>query len=772
MSDYAEFVEAKHVKTRYTGFDWPIDRLPPMLSEWQKRVVVWALKAGRAALFEDCGLGKTCQQLAWLQAVVQHTRKPVLLLTPLAVGPQTVKEAEKFGIEVPVRIVEDAAGVGKGISICNYDRLHLLDPSIFAAVDLDESSILKAYTGKTKQALCDAFESTPYRLAATATPSPNDLLELGNHSQFLGVMDSYLMIARWFQNDTMQAGKYFLKPHAEKDFWRWVASWAVCIERPSDIGGDDAGYILPECNINSETITMPVRTVEGSGKLIDDGVMTATTMHIEKRRSAALRAEAAAKIANATDDQVIVWCDTNYEADELMKLIPGAVEVRGSDDNKVKQDRLQGFTESKYRVIVTKPEIAGFGLNWQHTRRAVFVGLTFSYEKFYQALRRQYRFGQTQTVEVTLVQSDTELACAAAIDRKTALHELTKRNMSEAMREVQMNIHGGSKDLGGRMEPIKHEGDGWTLYHGDCVDVSNRIEDNTIDLCIHSPPFSNLYTYSDSMADMGNCANDAEFVEHYKYLIKELYRMTVPGRICAVHCKDMPKYMNRDKAAGLRDFPGMLIRAFEECGWVYHSRCTIWKDPVIEMQRTKNHGLLHAQLCKDSAASRQGMADYLLAFRKWTDSKDDFVKPVRLEEDARRRFTRYVGMNPPRKGLTDREYSIEVWQRYASPVWMDINQTNVLNYRSAKAEEDTKHICPLQLDVIERCIELWSNPGDLVYSPFTGIGSEGYVSLKTERRFVGAELKREYVDVAIKHLHMAAEERDAVGKNSLFAATP
>ena len=329
-------------------------------------------------------------------------------------------------------------------------------------------------------------------------------------------------------------------------------------------------------------------------------------------------------------------------------------------------------------------------------------------------------------------------------------------------------------------------GENWKLYQADCCDATKGLPDDSVDFCIHSPPFSSLYIYSQSTNDLGNATSDDEFFDHYCYLIPELLRVTVPGRLCVVHCKDLPKYRNRDGAAGLTDFPGMIIRAFEECGWTYHSRCTIWKCPVIEMQRTKNHGLLHKQLCKDSSASRQGMADYLLVFRKWGgwDGAEP-PKSVRAESqsllDDGLRFDSYVGSLPPgsnlRYGFTEmtgltcevltdksgkifqrRQMSIQVWQRYASPVWFDINQTRVLNYRQARSESDEKHICPLQLDVIDRAIHLWTNPNDIVLSPFAGIGSEGYGALSLGRKFIGIELKDSYCKQAVKNLKQAEQD--------------
>ena len=767
-TDYDQFIESKHVKHEASGFACTAADVNAKLFPWQREIVAWAVRNGSAAIFAECGLGKTPMQLEWARIMFRHTGKPVLILTPLAVAPQTIREAMKFDIDAPSRAARDGLQVGTGINVSNYESLHKFDSVDFGAVVLDESSILKSYMGKTKQALINRFAATPYRLACTATPAPNDHLELGNHAQFLGVMQSYEMIARWFINDPMEAGKYTIKPHGAKDFWRWVASWAVSVSRPSDLGGDDAGYDLPPLNVERITVEVPVELFVGD-KLIDDGDLSATSMHKEKRRSTDLRADAVAEIVNGSTESWAVWCDSNYEADALMARIPDAVEVRGSMKDDERERNLLAFTNGSARVIVTKPEIAGFGLNWQHCHNAAFIGLSFSYERFYQAIRRHWRFGQTRPVRCVLVQSNSETAIAKVIDAKSVEHETMKHNMNEAMKESQLeNIYGKSKLDDQFVPTIQAEvKDKYTLYHGDCVQVVRSLPSDSVGLSVYSPPFSNLYTYSESMADMGNSENDDEFFEHYRYLVREKLRVTIPGRLSVVHCKDLPRYKGRDGAAGLSDFPGRIVRLHEEEGWQYHSRVTIWKDPVIEMQRTKNHGLLHKILCKDSANSRQGMADYLVVFRKWVDGMDEFPDPV-TGPSQNARFDSYVGTSPP-VGVNDaRLYSIQVWQRYASPVWYDIRQTNVLNYRHAKSEDDVKHICPLQLDVIERSVHLWSNPGDLVLSPFTGIGSEGYTAVKMGRRFVGAELKREYVEVAAESLARAERERgdDAGG---LFA---
>lgn len=323
----------------------------------------------------------------------------------------------------------------------------------------------------------------------------------------------------------------------------------------------------------------------------------------------------------------------------------------------------------------------------------------------------------------------------------------------------------------------QESGDNFTVFCGDACDVIRGIPDCSIGFGIHSPPFSNIYCYSDSMADMGNATDDDEFFAHYDFLIPELYRVTIPGRLCAVHCKDLPLYFGRDGEAGLKDFPGEIIRHFIAAGWTYHSRVTIWKDPVIEMQRTKNNGLLHKTLCRDSSQVRQGMADYLLVFRRMPKGSLMSDKPVTKPHSRSDCFDKYVGSQGPVvmsawckggapqggkhgrvESVSNDGFGLEVWQRYASPVWFDIDQTRVLNYRMAKTAEQSKHIAPLQLDVIDRSIELWTSPGDVVLSPFAGIGSEGYCSILAGRKFIGIELSENYFKFMVKHLRIAEEE--------------
>ena len=723
--DYDEFIAAKSRKPMQHGFEPTLD-LNPALFDWQQMVVKWAIKQGRCALFEDCGLGKTLQQLEWARHVQHHTVGKVLILCPLAVADQTVSEGRKFGIDAK-HVHEQHDCEGPGIYITNYDRLDKFTTTDFAGVVLDESSILKAFTGKTKIGLVAAFEHCRFRLCCTATPSPNDITELCNHAEFLGVGKSVQILATWFINDTGDTGEWKLKGHAESDFWEFVSTWAACIFKPSDIGFSDEGYNLPPMNMVQHVVD--VDTAQGAdGELFRMGAMSATNIHAEMRLTCPERVAKCAGIVNASDECWTVWCNTNYEADALKSAIPCAVEVRGSDSEQKKEQAIAGFLNGSIRVLISKPSMFGYGLNLQHCANVAFVGLSYSFEDFYQALRRSYRFGQKRPVNCHVITAATEHAVLSTVKRKIDQHQTMQakmRNASSMLTKKEMTKM--------KMDTTTKESAIWSAHNGDCVRVARSLRDESVDLSVFSPPFADLFTYSDDKQDMGNCRDLEEFMVHFKFLVAELLRITTQGRLAAVHCVDLMASKWKDGEIELKNFSGEIVDAFRDAGWLYHCRVTIWKDPVIEMQRTKALGLLHKQLKKDSAMSRTGSPEYVLMFRK-------------------------PGKNPKPIDHTADEYPVELWQKDASPVWMDIDQGNVLNGKMAREEKDQKHICPLQLDVINRILRLWSKKGDTVFSPFMGIGSEGYCAVKQGRRFIGSELKESYWKQACKFLERAEEE--------------
>lgn len=442
-TDYRSFLASKRTYKPDTGITVDPSAINPSLFPWQADCVRYLLKRGSGAAFEECGLGKTLQQLEWAYQVASNTGGLVLILCPLAVAQQTLREAATFNVgrdgRIPIIVAKahDEIPFTNGIVISNYEKLAKFKTERFTGVVLDESSILKSFNGKTKQSLCKAFESTPYRIACTATPAPNDQLELGNHSEFLGVLRSCEMISRWFINDSMNAGKYRLKGHAAADYWDWVSSWAVSLETPADLGYPADGYILPELFIHDHEVD--VDDGEPSpGLLFNNDTVNATSIHREKRRSNVARAEVVAGLVNNSTEPWIVWCDTDYESDELKKRIPDAVEVKGSLVESSKVRRIEQFSTGEARVIITKPSVCGFGLNWQHCSKIAFVGLSYSFESFYQATRRSYRFGQKKPVHCHVVNAPAEQVVWRTVKRKEEEHRLMKRSMSGAMLASQM----------------------------------------------------------------------------------------------------------------------------------------------------------------------------------------------------------------------------------------------------------------------------------------------------------------------------------------------
>lgn len=718
--NYQEFVDSKRIFLADAGLD-SVPELNSKLFPFQKDIVAWALRKGRAAIFADCGLGKTPMQLEWAKQVPGK----VLILAPLAVAQQTVREGGKFDVDV----VYSRAPIDAKITITNYQMLDHFDPKVYTGIVLDESSILKSYDGAFRTQIIDSFAQTPFRLACTATPAPNDYMELGNHCEFLGALTRTEMLSTFFVHDGGDTSKWRVKKHAAKDFWKWVCSWAVMMRKPSDLGYDDAGFILPPLTI--EDIVMDVEKPT-PGYLF---ALPANTLQERRAARSITVEERSAKVAEIVatkpTEPWLIWTNLNTESEMATKLIPGSIEVTGSDSIEDKERRMLGFTSGEFRVMVSKPSIAGYGMNWQHCNNVLFLGLSDSYEQFYQAIRRCWRFGQQKPVNCYIVTSSQEGAVTENIKRKEKDAAKMAEEMVNNMHELnQQEVHGARVNEKQVHINRTDAGTGWVMHLADCVETLAKFPENHVDYSVFSPPFASLYTYSASPNDMGNCRTHGEFYEHFKFLAKELNRVLKPGRNLSFHCMNLPISKERDGYIGIADFRGDLIRIFQDAGFIYHSEVCIWKDPVTAMQRTKALGLLHKQLKKDSCMSRQGIADYLVTMRKH-------------------------GVNPNPVSHTNDSFPVDVWQKYASPVWMDIDPSDTLQRESAREHDDERHICPLQLEVIRRAIRLWTNANDQVLSPFAGIGSEGYVAIQEGRQFIGVELKESYFKQAVGNLRTA-----------------
>jgi len=720
--DYGAFLATKTIRPVSCGITVGDDAIHESLFPFQRALVQWATRRGRAALFCGTGLGKTRMQLEWARLVIGDGR--AIILAPLAVGAQTIREARSIGIDA--HDLRDDWTPRRGINVVNYDSLHKIDPRGFDAAVLDESSILKNFTGKTRGALIAAFADTPYRLCCTATPAPNDVVELGNHAEFLGIVREIEMRATWFVHDERS---WRLKGHAADDFHRWLASWGMFVTMPSDIGFDDDGYDLPRLTIDSVMVPTNVIT---PGSLFFTGLGGVKDRAAIRKGTVDDRVAAAAAMVNASDRPWIVWCGLNAESAACAAAIDGAIEVTGSQSPEEKERRILAFIDGSARVLVTKPEIAGFGMNFQHCADMAFVGLSDSYETYFQAIRRCWRFGQTRPVRAVVVVADVEAEIPANVRRKEREHEKLSAAMVGAMQAHEREEIGMAERKVDTYEAGVTRGDGWTLYQGDCVDtLRERLPDASIDFSVFSPPFSSLYTYSNSPRDMGNARSDDEFMAHFGFLVADLLRVTKPGRLAAVHVQNVAAMLSRDGFIGVKDLRGDIIRAFQGHGWIFHGEVTIDKCPQAQAIRTKAKSLLFVQKERDSSWLRPALADYIIVFR----APGENAVPIQNDDVTR-----------------------EDWIEWARPVWYGIREAETLQVREAREEKDERHICPLQLGTIERCIRLWSNRGDVVLSPFAGIGSEGYVALSHEREFIGVELKASYAAVAARNLDTAVRK--------------
>jgi hypothetical protein len=740
--DYKEFLDGKRIETVDVGFDVSDEDVNPALFRFQSKIVRWAVKRGRAAIFADCGMGKALMALEWASQIYRKTNNNVLVLTPLAVGQQFVIEGDKFGI--PVNLCRSGQDIKPGINVTNYERLHHYDSRDFGAIVLDESSILKSFDGKYRKTITDFAMEINYRLACTATPAPNDLIELTNHAEFLDVMNGKEIMALFFTQDGNTTHKWRLKGHAREDFWRWMATWSVALQKPSDLGFSDDGFELPKLNVKQETVTVAGKNLS---TLFPMEAQTLQERRDARRDSQEERVARCADLVNDNNDAWLIWCNLNSESESLKSAIPDAVEVKGSDSNEHKEKALMDFTNGNVRVLISKPTICGFGMNWQHCHNIAFVGLSDSFEQTYQAIRRCWRFGQESDVDVYIITADTEGAVVRNIKRKEQQSNEMIRSIVREMRGLNIQIDNSRRDEMAYQTDNAY-GNGWHLMLGDSCERIKEVETDSVGLSVFSPPFPSMYAYTNSARDMGNARSFDEMINHFKFLMSDLLRVTMPGRTCAMHLTQAVAFKSKDGYIGIKDFRGKTIEAMQDAGWIYYGEVCIDKCPQLKAIRTKDRGLLFKTLANDSSHMHMALADYLLQFRKPGDNPN----PIQ------------AGISP-KYGNGEGWITQEEWIEWAAPVWYrhtpdypgGIKEADVLNVRQARETDDERHLCPLQLGVIERAVKLWSAPGDLVLSPFAGIGSEGYKSIELNRRFVGIELKRSYFDTAVQNLTRAEE---------------
>lgn len=758
------------------------------LFDYQRWTVELALDRERFAVFADCGLGKTLMQLEWARIVTAAHEGRTLIVAPLQVVAQTIDEASRFyGDVLPVLDCRDSGALqdwlaetpqaGGQVAITNYEKIDGLYPEDgpplpVGAVVLDESSVLKQSMGARRTALIQAFRGVRWKLCCSATPAPNDRIEYAQHAYFLDVVRSPReFLARFFVN---RDGNWQLKRHGVESFYRHLASWSVFMRSPAAYGFADNLADLPPMTVEfprvelTEAQTVEAREWEAGnqsslfgatpggitsrtkmmqiahGFLLDDGAV---------RRFDSTKPDAIARLVNEThgDEPVIVWVTFDEEAEGLAAVIPDALAISGKTLKTKRDPIIEGFRRGDGpRVLLAKPSMLGHGLNFQACRVQVFSTITDSYERYYQAIRRSHRYGQTRPVVVYIPLTPLDEAMCQNVLAKQATWEADATLQERAYIDVLRPDDTTERtvlNVEPQTEMDRAGGASWELVQADCIAHMPTMDADSIDLSVFSPPFANLFTYSSEAADMGNVRSDDEYRLQWEFFCPELFRIMKPGRIVAVHCMDVIRFAGQHGYRYTYDYPADLRRGMEAAGFNYHARIAIDKNPQIQATRTKDANLLFATLKRNALDSHPQATECLLIFRKPGESE----RVVHTED------------GDPLNAISNQE-----WIAWAHHVWYGIRETDVLNAALAKAQEDERHICPLQLSLIERVVRLWSMPGETVFSPFAGIGSEGWEALSWGRRFYGVELKRSYFETACRFLSEREAELDSTV--SLFDA--
>ena len=819
---YSDFLKQKAVIAPKMGIDISDDEINPILKPHQRDIVRWAVKGGRRAIFAKFGLGKSVMQLETLRLITKHDGGRGLIVAPLGVRQEFKRDAEMLGFSVRfVRTLDEC--VPDGIYITNYESVRdgKLDVNGFNAVSLDEASVLRSYGSKTYQTFLDIFDNIRFRFVATATPSPNRHKELIHYAGYLGVMDTGQALTRFFQRNSEKANDLQLYPHKEKEFWLWLNTWAVFLQRPSDLGYSDDGYILPEMRVHWHEVktTEYVSTFDrdGQGKMIPDKAISLEGAAREKRTSLSSRIEKLKEIVSGTSDNWIIWHDLENERRAISQSIPESKAVYGSQDLDLREQTIIDFSDGKFQFLSAKPIIAGSGCNFQrHCHKAVFLGVGFKFNDFIQAIHRIYRFLQTKQVEIHIIYTDQETEVVKVLRRKWQEHEELTDNMSEVIKQYGLNSTEIANALTRAMgvERIEVSGKDWKSINNDCAAELRNMESNSLDLVVTSIPFSNHYEYTPNYSDFGHTESDDHFFEQMDYMTPELLRCLKPGRMACIHVKDRVMFGNTTGygCPTINPFHAKTMFHYMQHGFVFAGMITIVTDVVRENNQTYRLG--YTEMRKDGSKMGVGSPEYVLLMRKLptdrskayadervTKEKEDYSL-ARWQVDAHafwrssgdRQITpaELAAMQPSTlaKVFTDytlhNVYSYEahvkigeaLQARHALPstfmalapgsnhdaVWHDVTRMLTLNSeQSRKAQE--KHICPLQFDIVDRLIERYSNKGELVFDPFGGLMTTPYRALKLGRRGMATELNPKYFLDGVAY--MQACERE-VSMPSLF----
>lgn len=823
---YTDFLRSKIQIAPVSGFEVNPDDIHPALKPHQRDAVMWACKGGRRALFESFGLGKTVQELEWCRLVQEHEQAPVVIVLPLGVRQEFARDAvELLGMDAPVyvRTMAEVRATTAKIYMTNYERVRDgdIDPRYFAGAALDEASVLRSYGSKTFQTFMDLFRGVKYKLVATATPSPNRYKELIHYAGYLEVMDTGQALTRFFQRDSTKANNLTLYPHKEEEFWLWVSSWALFLSSPADLGYDATGYDLPPLDVRTHMICSKIGEAvdaDGQVKLMRDAAVSLQDAAKEKRESVHARVEMARQIVDSDPDtHFLLWHDLEYERETILKSIPGTVDIYGSMDYDERERRVIDFAEGRSRLFATKKSLSGSGCNFQrHCHRAIFVGIDYEFNDFIQAIHRIYRFLQTEQVIIDVIFTEAEEQIWRVLLEKWENHKQLQENMRRIVMQYgllgERQAERMARSIG--VERVEIKGQNFTAVNNDCVEEVKRIPENSVGLIHTSIPFSNHYEYTPSYNDFGHNENTARFFEQMDYLTPELLRILQPGRVAAIHVKDRVLFgsVTGYGMPSMEPFHAMCINHYMKHGFVYFGMITVVTDVVRENNQTYRLGW--TEQCKDGTKMGVGCPEYILLFRKlptdrskayadervvknkeeyplsqwqldahayWRSSGNRLLNPDELARlkmgDRMRRFHEYsrghvydydahvaLSLALEERQAISREFMTLAPASTHPDIWDDVNRMKTLNTTQSQRRKQL-HVCPLQIDIVDRIITRYSNPGDLVLDPFGGLGTVGVRALHMNRKAYTIELNPDYFRDAVGYLR--AEEVE-VEQPSLF----
>lgn len=819
---YKEFLESKIELAQDSGFEVNPADINKALKPHQRDAVIWALKGGRRALFESFGLGKTIQEIEFCKQVIDHEGGRALIVLPLGVKQEFTQDAVNvLGYDAPVycRSMEEVESCDSSIVLTNYERVRDGDirPDYFVATSLDEASVLRSFGSKTYQTFLDKFKNVPYKLVATATPSPNKYKELIHYAGYLEIMDTGQALTRFFQRDSTKANNLTLYPNMEDEFWLWVSSWALFITKPSDVNPEysDDGYVLPPLDVRWHEI--PIHYGDTSDKTGQMQLFTEAAAGLKeaaevKRNSIDKRVEKMKEIVESSpEEHFLLWHDLESERKAILKAIPEVVDIYGSQDYDLREKRVIDFAQGRIKLFATKKSISGSGCNFQrYCHREIFLGIDYEFNDFIQAVHRCYRFLQTDTVVIDIIYMENERQIKEALLEKWKNHNHMVKKMTDIVKKYGLSPASKIKRLERKMgvETVKVQGKHYTAVNDDCVEECRRIESNSVGLIHTSIPFGNHYEYSANYNDFGHNENTEKFFEQMDFLTPELLRILEPGRVAAIHVKDRVLFGNATGTGmpTIEPFHAQCIEHYMKHGFQYFGMITVVTDVVRENNQTYRLGW--SEQCKDGSKMGVGCPEYILLFRKlptdksnayaddpvkktkedytraqwqidahgyWRSSGDRLISKDELKEfsvdDLQRVYREYSRSNVysyeehvKLAEELDKNDKLPATFMVVAPgswnnldVWDDINRMRTLNTTQSRRRQQM-HVCPLQLDIVERIINRYSNEGDMVLDPFGGLMTVPMTAVKMKRYGYGIELSCDYFRDGVGYLQESENE--------------